>query len=132
MTELIVKEQGTGTNKTSLDLRDAKIELTFEIQDNTDITKRSSPHSLSFELPRTRTNDQFFAHYHEVNIANGTWSAYSETVAEVYDYGVVVLTGILQLNELTEEYYSVNILGITADVYKAIRGNHLLTCLHIR
>ena len=122
MTELIVKEQGTGTNKTSLDLRDAKIELTFEIQDNTDITKRSSPHSLSFELPRTRTNDQFFAHYHEVNIANGTWSAYSETVAEVYDYGVVVLTGILQLNELTEEYYSVNILGITADVYKAIRG----------
>lgn len=121
MTELLAKSQD-GTETVSLDLKDPRIELTFEIQNNTKLSERSSPHSLSFKLPRTKKNNKFFNHYHEVNIAEGTWSAYSETVVEVYDHGVVIMIGVLQLNTVDADLYNVNVLGTTADFFKSIRG----------
>jgi hypothetical protein len=121
MTELLVKEQGSNVT-TNLDLSDPRIELNFEIQNNTKLSERSSPHSLSFSLPRTKTNEKFFAHYYSVNATNDTWSAYSETVCEVYDHGLVVLVGTLQLNQVTEEAYSVNVLGTVSNAFRAIRG----------
>lgn len=121
MTELLVKEQGSNVT-TNLDLSDPRIELNFEIQNNTKLSERSSPHSLSFSLPRTKTNEKFFAHYYNVNATNDTWSAYSETVCEVYDHGIIVLVGTLQLNQVTEEAYSVNVLGTVANAFRAIRG----------
>lgn len=121
MTELLVKEQGSNIT-TNLDLTDPRIELNFEIQNNTKLSERSSPHSLSFNLPRTKTNEKFFAHYYNVNVTSDTWSAYSETVCEVYDHGIIVLVGTLQLNEVSEESYSVNVLGTVANAFRAIRG----------
>lgn len=122
MTELLVKEQGSNVT-TSLDLSDPRVELNFEIQNNTKLSERSSPHSLSFSLPRTKNNDKYFAHYYNVNATyNDGWSAYSETVCEVYDHGIIVLVGTLQLNEVTEEAYSVNVLGTVANAFRAIRG----------
>jgi len=121
MTELLVKEQGSNIT-TNLDLSDPRIELNFEIQNNTKLSERSSPHSLSFSLPRTKTNEKFFAHYYNVNATNETWSAYSETVCEVYDHGIIVLVGTLQLNQVTDEVYSVNVLGTVANAFRAIRG----------
>lgn len=121
MTEVLAKSQD-GADTVSLDLKDPRVELNFEIQNNTKLSERSSPHSLSFNLPRTKKNNKFFNHYHEVNIAEGTWSAYSETTVEVFDEGIVVLVGILQLNNVNKEQYSVNVLGTTADLFRAIRG----------
>ena len=121
MTELLVKEQGSNVT-TSLDLSDPRIELNFEIQNNTKLSQRSSPHSFSFSLPRTKINEKFFAHYYSVNATSDTWSAYSETVCEVYDHGIIVLVGTLQLNQVTEETYSVNVLGTVANAFRAIRG----------
>jgi hypothetical protein len=121
MTEVLAKSQD-GADTVSLDLKDPRVELNFEIQNNTKLSERSSPHSLSFKLPRTKKNNKFFNHYHEVNIAEGTWSAYSETTVEVFDEGIVVLVGILQLNNVNKDQYNVNVLGTTADFFRAIRG----------
>lgn len=121
MTELLVKEQGTNVT-TNLDLSDPRVELNFEIQNNTKLSERSSPHSLGFRLPRTKTNEKFFAHYYNVNATSTTWSAYSETVCEVYDHGIIVLVGTLQLNQVSEDAYNVNVLGTVANAFRAIRG----------
>lgn len=121
MTEVIAKSQD-GTETVSLDLKDPRIELSFELQNNSKLSERSSPHSLNFKLPRTKKNNKFFNHYHEVNIANGSWSAYSETTVEVYDEGIVIMIGVLQLNTVNTDQYNVNILGTTADLFQAIRG----------
>ena len=121
MTEVLVKVQDD-VQQVSLDLQDPRVELNFEIQNNTKLSERSSPHSLSFNCPRTKKNNQFFEHYHNVNISTSTWSAYSDTIVEVLDDGILVLSGVLQLNEVNDDAYSVNIMGITADLFRAIRG----------
>lgn len=121
MTEVLVKVQDE-VQQVSLDLQDPRVELNFEIQNNTKLSERSSPHSLSFNCLRTKKNNQFFEHYHNVNISTSTWSAYSDTIVEVLDDGILVLSGVLQLNEVNDEAYSVNVLGITADLFRAIRG----------
>ena len=122
MIEIVATKQG-GSIRTSLDAPDTPVEFNFSISDARDITVRRSPHSLRFSMPASKTNNKFFSHYHEVNFGDGTFNAQKKTQVEVYDSGIVVLRGALQLHSVheTNGTYEVSILGEAADFFDAVR-----------
>ena len=120
MIEIVAKAQ-QGTERTSLDVQETPVEFNYKIDDLADITAKRSPHSLRFSMPRSRVNDKFFAHFYNVNLTSGSFSAQVKTNVEVFDGGVVILHGILQLHSVDEENYEVSVLGEIADFFEKIR-----------
>lgn len=120
MIEIIATLQG-GSTRTSLDVQETPVEFSYAIEEANDITAHRSPHSLRFTMPRSKTNDQFFSHYFEVSFGSGTFSAQQKTSVEVYDSGVVILLGVLQLHTVDSDGFEVSVLGDTADFFEAIR-----------
>ena len=120
MIEIVAKAQ-QGTERTSLDVQETPVEFNYKIDDLADITAKRSPHSLRFSMPRSRVNDKFFAHFYNVNLTSGSFSAQVKTDVEVFDGGVVILHGILQLHSVDEENYEVSVLGEIADFFEKIR-----------
>ena len=74
MIEIVAKAQ-QGTERTSLDVQETPVEFNYKIDDLADITAKRSPHSLRFSMPRSRVNDKFFAHFYNVNLTSGSFSA---------------------------------------------------------
>lgn len=120
MIEIVAKAQ-QGTERTSLDVQERPVEFNYKIDDLSDISAKRSPHSLRFSMPRSRVNDKFFAHFYNVNHTSGTFSAQVKTDVEVFDGGVVILNGILQLHLVDEDNYQVSVLGEIADFFEKIR-----------
>jgi hypothetical protein len=120
MIEIVAKAQG-GTERTSLEVQETPVEFNYKIDDLADISAKRSPHSLRFSMPRSRVNDKFFAHYYNVNYTSNTFSAQVKTDVEVFDGGVVILQGILQLHKVGEENYQVSVLGEISDFFEKIR-----------
>lgn len=125
MVQVYAKEQGSNAT-TELDVVQSSIEMNFQVQDMADITIVRAPHSNTFQLPFTRTNNIFFEHYYEANISTGRFSAFSETVAEVLNGGRIVMSGILQLLEVDTQArtYRCVILASTASFFEKIRGKN--------
>ena len=120
MIEIVAKAQG-GTERTSLEVQETPVEFNYKIDDLADISAKRSPHSLRFSMPRSKVNDKFFAHYYNVNYTSGAFSAQVKTDVEVFDGGVVILHGILQLHSVNERNYEVSVLGEIADFFEKIR-----------
>jgi hypothetical protein len=120
MIEIVAKAQ-QGTERTSLDVQETPVEFNYKIDDLADISAKRSPHSLRFSMPRSRVNDKFFAHFYNVNLTSGTFSPQVKTDVEVFDGGVVILHGILQLHSVDEANYEVSVLGEIADFFEKIR-----------
>ena len=116
----------SGSGGVELDLVGASVEMNFQIQDISDLTAVHAPHSNSFQLPFSRTNNQFFGHYYEANIATGTFSAYAETTAEVLNDGRIIFQGILQLLEVDvqEQMYRCVVMSSTASLFEKVRGKN--------
>lgn len=116
----------SGSGGVELDLVGASVEMNFQIQDISDLTAVHAPHSNSFQLPFSRTNNQFFGHYYEANIATGTFSAYAETTAEVLNDGRIIFQGILQLLEvdIQEQMYRCVVMSSTASLFEKVRGKN--------
>lgn len=125
MVQVYAKEQGSNAT-TELDVVQASIEMNFQIQDISDLTVVQAPHSNTFQLPFSRTNNVFFEHYYEANIVTGRFSIYAETIAEVLNEGRIVISGILQLMEVdtTNRTYRCVILASTASLFEKIRGKN--------
>lgn len=125
MVQVYAKEQGSNAT-TELDLVQSSIEVNFQIQDIADVTATHAPHSNTFQLPFSRTNNIFFEHYYEANITTGRFSALTETVAEVLNDGRIVMSGILQLLEVDTQArtYRCVILASTASFFEKIRGKN--------
>ena len=109
------------SNFISLDVQETPVEFSYAIQDASDITAHRSPHSLRFSMPRTKINDNFFSHYFDASFGSLSFSAQTKTAVEVYDSGVVILSGSLQLHTVDSEEFTISILGHTADFFEAIR-----------
>ena len=120
MIEIVAKAQ-QGTERTSLDVQETPVEFNYKIDDLADISAKRSPHSLRFSMPRSRVNDKFFAHFYNVNLTSGTFSPQVKTEVEVFDGGVVILHGILQLHSVEDTNYEVSVLGEIADFFEKIR-----------
>ncbi len=116
----------SGSGGVELELMGASVEMNFQIQDISDLTAVQAPHSNTFQLPFTRTNNQFFGHYYEANIATGTFSAYAETTAEVLNDGRIIFQGVLQLLEVDTQamMYRCVVFSSTASLFEKIRGKN--------
>jgi hypothetical protein len=75
-------------------------------------------------LPFSSRNNQFFAHYYEVNLEVGVWKASVRTDAEIYDEGILVFEGALQLQsvDLQKGSYECTVVGAQGDFFEAIRA----------
>lgn len=127
MIQLIAYDQ-EGTGQTVLDIAEsAAISLSYSVAELGDVTTRNSPFSKTFRLPQSEKNNQFFEHWYEVNLSAATFDASKKTRVALYDSGVLVIAGYLQLKDvhLKGETYTVAVFGDNANLYQEIGDKSL-------
>lgn len=124
-----------------LDLEaDTSIVIKESIKDISDPSTVGSTLSLSFDLPPTSTNIQFFRHYNDYRAvsntnANSAFDARFSVPAKILLNGTEFRTGVLSLNMAKEyngtiESFNVQFGSVIRDI-KEIIGDDLLTSLDL-
>jgi len=123
MLELAVRNQSTDSWY-MLDTLGINMELVFAIGEISDFTKRTSPHSLSFDLPMSPINNQFFGLDADMDASLTQFNWTAETSGEILDAGVPILNGTLQVisYDLTLRVYQCMFYGDNSDVYLRWQG----------
>lgn len=127
MIRLVALDQANSA-QTTLDLEGApSISLNLAVAKPGETMQRHAPYSQTFRLPFTNTNNQFFAHFYEVTLADGDFDPTQKTEVIIYESGVPVMRGAMQLRavRLMAKVYEVNVLGDVADLF-AEMGSKLL------
>jgi hypothetical protein len=127
MIQLFAARQSTPTVfDTELDTTGTRLELNVVVQDMNNLLERKSPHSLTFDLPFTETNNKFFKAYYDLNAISGynkIWEPHLKTPVQIRDNGTSLLDGTLQLLSIdkTSKVYKCVVLGTVADVFFSIK-----------
>jgi hypothetical protein len=118
MIQLIAYNQSTDSaNYLDIDA-DEDISLNFQVSEVQDFSSRKSSRSNSFSLPFTDTNNQFFNHLYNVNLATGSFNIYQKTKCELQVDSLTQIQGYLyveSVNLLTERY-EVVVIGETGNL----------------
>ena len=118
MIQLIAYNQSTdAANYLDIDA-DEDISLNFQVSEVQDFSSRKSSRSNSFSLPFTETNNQFFNHLYNVNLATGSFDIYQKTKCELQVDSLTQIQGYLyveSVNLLTERY-EVVVIGETGNL----------------
>lgn len=123
LTELIVI---SGTTNASLDLLgDLPVSLNYAIADIKDPSKRNGAFSRSIKLPGSGTNNTFFEHVYDVNIATRNFNPNRKTTCYVLQDSIEIFRGYLRLREVEVEVvndiqkivYDVTLLGDNQDLF---------------
>lgn len=126
LTELIVI---SGTTNASLDLLgDLPVSLNYAIADIKDPSKRNGAFSRSIKLPGSGTNNTFFEHVYDVNIATRNFNPNRKTTCYVLQDSIEIFRGYLRLREVEVEVvndiqkivYDVTLLGDNQDLFGLI------------
>mgnify|MGYP003632489662 CR=1 FL=1 len=120
MVQLIATSQD-GTNQVQLDTPKVPIQLNYHFQDLAKPFANRTPYSFNFKLPATRENLKFFSFYYDYNVNLGTFTATKRTNVEIYDNGVLVMSGIMQLLSATEDEYTVVVIEELAKLFETIK-----------
>jgi len=120
MAQLVAIVQG-GTTQYELDVPNIPIELNFQFQDLNDPLASKSPYTFNFKLPMTRTNIKFFSYYHDFNVSLGSFQPTVRTKVQLYDEGILIMEGTLQLYAASDNEFTVNIVEQLADLFEQIR-----------
>jgi len=120
MVQLIATSQD-GSDQVQLDTPKVPIQLNFHFQDLAKPFANRTPYSFNFKLPATRENLKFFSFYYDYNVNLGTFKATKRTNVDVYDNGVLVMSGIMQLLNATEEEYTVVVFEELAKLFETIK-----------
>jgi len=123
-----------------LDLGDVSIKANYSSVEIQDISKRKSEYTNAFTLPFSTINNDFFAHFYEVNISEGSFRADLKTKCTIYVDSTTQFEGYLQLLSVDKinETYNVLSFGDIANISKELgegklneldlsKYNHLLT-----
>ena len=124
MIQLFAAKQNSPTVfDTELDTTGTRLELKVVVQDMNNILIRKSPHSLTFDLPFTETNNLFFRAFYDLNTFSSDWKASDKTYVQIRDSGTSIMDGALQLLNFDEEKktYTCVILGQVADIFFSIK-----------
>ena len=115
MIEVFATAQNSNS-RTRLDVQQTPVEFNYAIQEMRDISNVRAPHSFSFTCPMSDKNNKFFGSYYDVNFDSANFSAHKKTNVEVFDSGVVILIGSLELVkvDITKQEYTVTILSEVA------------------
>lgn len=107
----------------NLDVQHTPVEFNYSIQELADISNSRSPHSLRFSMPMTDNNNQFFGEYYKVNFESATFDAGVKTNVQVFDSGVPIMVGVLQLHKVTPflSKYEVSIIAEVASFFDAVK-----------
>ena len=118
MLQLAVRHQTTDA-WVMLDVSDIGMEIMFAIADIANITKRTSPHSLSFNLPMSPTNNGFFGLDADIDASLTQFDWTQETEGEILDSSIPVLEGTLQVLsvDMNLRTYECVFYGQNSDVY---------------
>ena len=117
-----------GSGQATLDLEGSpSISLNLAVAKPGETMQRHAPYSQTFRLPFTDRNNQFFAHFYEVNLSDGDFDPTQKTEVLIFEDGIQVIRGAMQLRavRLMAEVYEVNVLGDVADLF-AEMGSKLL------
>jgi hypothetical protein len=79
---------------------DESISVDYNLADLRDPAAIFSPISKSFSVPATDVNNQFFKHYYDVSISGG-FNAYAKQDVTLYSDDLVMITGYLQLLDVS-------------------------------
>ena len=120
MVQLIATSQD-GSDQVQLDTPKVPIQLNFHFQDLAKPFANRTPYSFNFKLPATRENLKFFSFYYDYNVNLGTFTATKRTNVEIYDNGVLVMSGIMQLLSATEDEYTVVVFEELAKLFETIK-----------
>ena len=112
-----------GSEQIELDVPTKAIELNYKFQDIGKPTVSRSPYSFKFALPMTRTNSKFFSFYYDYNVTLGSFSATKKTNVELYDQGVRLMSGVLELYSADHksQTFSVGIVEQLGELFDLIR-----------
>ena len=119
---------------TVLDLKDdIPVSLNFVIANIKDPSKRDGSFSKTVKLPGTGTNNKFFEHIYDVNVATRTFNPMVKTDCYVLQESIEVFRGYLRLLEIEIEQvnddqlitYSVAIFGDNKELFGAIGDDKL-------
>ena len=108
MVQLIAYSQ-TGDNPTYLDLSDTSIKATYSSKEIQDVTQQKSDFTHNITLPFTQVNNDFFAHYYEVNV-DGSFRADVKASCSIYVDSNLIFEGYIQLvkvDTLNENYTAI-------------------------
>ena len=108
MVQLIAYTQ-TGDNPTYLDLSDTSIKATYSSKEIQDVTQQKSDFTHNITLPFTQVNNDFFAHYYEVNV-DGSFRADVKASCSIYVDSNLIFDGYIQLvkvDTLNENYTAI-------------------------
>ena len=121
---MIRLEARHGDTKSSLDTKGAEVELNLQFYDLYELSSNSSPYTYHFTLPMTNKNNQFFSMYYNVNVSRTDFDPHVKTNVEIFDDGVKVLDGFLELTSVnvTSKLYEVVIISTLSDVFDKIKG----------
>ena len=122
MIEIIANAQ-SGAAVYSLDVQEVPVEFNYSIQEMRDISYARSPHSLRFDMPMTDNNNQFFGQFYNVNFVSAKFDVGVKTNVEVYDSGVVIMIGVLQLHSVdpTAKKYSASIISEVGAFFDSVK-----------
>jgi hypothetical protein len=112
-----------GTEIFNLDVQETPVEFNYSVQELRDISNVRSPHSLRFNMPMTDNNNKFFGQYYNVNFDSESFDAGVKTNVQVFDAGVPIMVGVLQLHSVTKSLskYEVSVLAEVASFYDAVK-----------
>jgi len=105
MVQIIAYSQDGG-DATYLDLGAISIKATYSSKEIQDITSQKSNYTHNITLPYSKTNNDFFAHYYEVNV-DGVFRADVKASCSIYVDSNLQFEGYLQLlrvDNLKENY----------------------------
>jgi len=117
-----------GPNKKIIDtLEIDKVELNFSIKDFKTYGKRNSSFSKPITVLRTKNSDEIFKGLHNINSVDG-YDIGNKVAAEVVEDGIVILSGSLQVIDITEDFYKVIVATDNLSIFdtlgdKLIKGN---------
>ncbi len=139
MVQLVVYTQITDS-PVYLDLGDISIKANYSSVEIQDISKRKSEYTNAFTLPFSKTNNDFFGHFYEVNLSDASFRADVKAKCSIYVDSNLQFDGYIQLLKVDKlkETYEVLSFGDIANISKELgedklneldlsKYNHLLT-----
>lgn len=143
MVQLVAYTQ-SGDNPVYLDLGDISIKANYSSVEIQDISQRKSEYTNAFTLPFSKTNNDFFGHFYEVNLSDASFRADIKAKCSIYVDSNLQFDGYLQLIKVDKlkESYEVLSFGDIANISKELgesklneldlsKYNHLLTLSNV-
>ena len=113
----------------SLDmLEDFSLILNMQVSEPGEFLQRRAPFSQTFNLPFSKTNDDYFGNYYRVDLTDGDFNPAERHPIRIYRDDVLILDGTLRLQSvrLISKVYVCSILSDSANLFSVMGTKVLL------